>query len=223
MIPQNAVSKTIGLAFNLSPMNPPAVRVKRIGCNLKTLTGEKMKKLLTFLLILVFCFAFNPAASAKTTRPKARVGTSNRNCANIKFHYLNKYKGNRWSTIFRDREVAPALRTLLKQDYGLFKESLAQATYPDNADNFMDKNGVLTLEGGVKGLYTIMEAALIIEPCGNIYAMLLNEGKRFLYFTNDQKHLNRLPAAIEEWRSNVESRRSQNREEPKLPVIFKSK
>jgi hypothetical protein len=115
------------------------------------------------------------------------------------------------------------LRALLKNDYGLLKESLDQVTYPDDSDNFMDKNGVLTLEGGVKGLYTIMEAALIIEPCGNIYVLILNEGKRFLYFTNDQKHLNRLPPAIDEWRNNVESRRSQPSELPKLPVIFKNK
>jgi len=182
-----------------------------------------MKKL-RIALVLVFCLAFSSTLPAHPARSRLSVRTATgAGCANIKFHYLNKYKGNRWSTIFKDREVAPALRTLLKQDYGLFKESLAQATYPDDADDFMDKNGVLTLEGGVKGLYTIMEAALIIEPCGNIYAMLLNEGQRFLYFTNDRKYTNRLPPPIEEWRGNVETRRSQNREEPKLPVIFKSK
>lgn len=187
-------------------------------------SATSMKKLRTALLVLVFCPAFSSTLPAHPARSRLSVRTATgAGCANIKFHYLNKYKGNRWSTIFKDREVAPALRTLLKKDYGLFKESLDNVVEPDDSDNFMDKNGVLTLEGGVKGLYTIMEAALIIEPCGNIYAMFLNEGKRFLYFTNDQKHLDKLPAAIEEWRSNVESRRSQIREEPKLPVIFKSK
>ena len=183
-----------------------------------------MKKLFTASLPLVFCLAFNSTFLARSTRSKPPVrAATDAGCAKIKFHYLNRYKGNRWSTIFRDREVAPALRALLKRDYGLFKESLAQATYPDDADDFMDQNGVLTLEGGVKGLYTIMEAALIIEPCGNIYAVILAEGKQFLYFTNDAKYTNRLPPAIEKWRSNVESRRSQIREEAKLPVIFKSK
>jgi hypothetical protein len=180
-----------------------------------------MKKLLTNLLILVSCLVLNSTLSAQSTKARVRT-TSNTNCAQIKFHSLGRYKDNRWSTIFKDREVAPALRALLKNDYGLLKESLDQVTYPDDSDNFMDKNGVLTLEGGVKGLYTIMEAALIIEPCGNIYVLILNDGK-FLYFTNDQKHLKKLPPAIDAWRSNVESRRSQIREEPKLPVIFKSK
>ena len=87
----------------------------------------------------------------------------------------------------------------------------------------MDKNGALTFAGGVEGLYTIMEAKLIIEPCGNIYVAILDEGKQFLYFTNDQKYIDKLPPAIEEWRSNVESRRSQPSEVPKLPVVFKSK
>jgi hypothetical protein len=136
---------------------------------------------------------------------------------------LSRYKSDWWSRIFSDREVAPALRALLKSDYRLLKASLDQAIYPEDSDFFMDKNGVLTLQGGVKGLYTIMEAKLIIEPCGNIYAAILDTGERFLYFTNDQKYIDKLPPAIEEWRSNVESRRSQLREEPKLPIVFKNK
>jgi len=147
---------------------------------------------------------------------------SNAKCA-IKFHTLSRYKGNRWSTIFSDREVAPALKTLLKSDYGNLKESLKEVSYPADSLSYMDKNGVLTFEGGVPGLYTIMEAKLIVESCGNIYALILVEGKRFLYFSNDQKYIDKLPPAIDDWRSNVESRRSQPTEVPKLPVVFKSK
>jgi hypothetical protein len=181
-----------------------------------------MKKLLTTLIISIFCLASHSALSAQSTRSRAPVSKAgNPNCA-VKFHSLSRYKNNRWSTIFRDREVAPALRVLLKRDYQLLKESLQRVTYPDSL-SFLDKDGVLTLEGGAEHLFTIMEAALIIEPCGNIYALILNEGKRFLYFTNDQKYTNRLPPAIEEWRSNVESRRSQPIELPKLPVVFKNK
>jgi len=181
-----------------------------------------MKKLLTTLIVSMFCVTFNSASPAQSTRSQPPLSkASNAKCA-IRFHTLSRYKGNRWSTIFRDREVAPALRTLLKRDYGLLKESLDQVTYPEDSDSFMDKNGVLTLEGGVKGLYTMMEAALIIEPCGNIYAVILDEGKRFLYFSNDQKYIDKLPPAIEEWRIGVESRRSQPTEVPILPVVFKN-
>jgi hypothetical protein len=68
-----------------------------------------------------------------------------------------------------------------------------------------------------------MEAKLIIEPCGNIYAVILDEGKRFLYFSNDRRYIDNLPTAIDEWRLEVESRRSQPSEVPKLPVVFRSK
>jgi hypothetical protein len=68
-----------------------------------------------------------------------------------------------------------------------------------------------------------MEAKLIIEPCGNIYAAILDEGKQFLYFSNDQKFVDKLPPKIEQWRLEVESRRSSPSELPKLPVVFKNK
>lgn len=183
-----------------------------------------MKNLRAALMVSLFCFAILlalPAQSAKSRTPGKK--TSNTNCAKIKFHTLSRYKSDWWSRIFSDREVAPALRALLKRDYGLLKESLKQPAYPEDSDSFMDKKGVLTLEGGVKGLYTIMEAKLIIEPCGNIYVAILDEGKQFLYFTNDQEYIDKLPPAIEEWRIGVESRRSQLREEPKLPIVFRNK
>ena len=117
----------------------------------------------------------------------------------------------------------PVLKALLKRDYGLLKESLKEISYPEDSLSYLNKNGVLTLQGGVPSLYTIMEAKLIIEPCGNIYAAILDEGKRFLYFTNDQEYLDKLPPAIDEWRTKIESLRSESSEVPKLPVIFKIK
>jgi len=183
-----------------------------------------VKKLLTSLAISGCCFASNSALSAQSTKPQAPVSqASNSNCAKIKFHTLSRYKNDWWSKIFIDREVSPALRALLKSDYGLLKESLKQPAYPEDSDSFLDKNDVLTLTGGVRGLYTIMEAKLIIEPCGNIYAVILDEGKQFLYFTNDQKYIDKLAPAIEQWRIEVESRRSQPGEVPKLPIVFKNK
>ena len=182
-----------------------------------------MKYLRTTLIISMFCFASLSALSTQSTRSQTPVSKANNAKCAIKFHALSRYKSDWWSRIFSDREVAPALRALLKSDYRLLKASLDQAIYPEDSDFFMDKNGVLTLQGGVKGLYTIMEAKLIIEPCGNIYAAILDTGERFLYFTNDQKYIDKLPPAIEEWISNVESRRSQPFESPKLPVVFRNK
>lgn len=172
----------------------------------------------------MFCFATDSALSAQSSESKAPASKASKaNCAAIKFHALSRYKGEQWWKVFSDREIAPALRALLKSDFGQLKESLKEVSYPENSLSYLDKNGVLTFEGGVPGLYTIMEAKLIIEPCGNIYAAILDDGKRFLYFTNDQKYINKLPPAIEQWRIKIESSRSQPSEVPKLPIVFKNK
>ena len=172
----------------------------------------------TALTIAVMCLSL---ASLSPAQPAA---TSD--CAQPKFHNLTRYKAERWSRVFVDPEVSPVLRTVLKTDLGTLKESLKEATYPDTPDgslSYLDKSGVLTLEGGVPGLYTIMEARLVIEPCGHIYAAILDDGKRFLFFTNDQEYLEKLPAAFEQWRAKIEKTRSESDDTPKLPIIFKSK
>lgn len=179
-----------------------------------------MKKLLTTLMVAVFCFVWHSASSAQTAAPVSKG--SDASCA-IKFHSLSRYKGERWSRVFVDRKVDPALRALLKRDYGLLKESLKEVSYPEDSLSYLDKNGVLTLQGGVPGLYTILEAKLIIEPCGNIYSAVLDEGKRFLYFTNDRKYVDKLPPAIEQWITRIESLRSESGDVPKLPIVFKNK
>src|SRR6266540_5587966 len=104
------------------------------------LTGGTMKKLLTTLIISTFCFASYSESSVQSTRSQARVSKgSNTDCV-IKFHTLSRYKGSRWERVFSYREVAPVLRTLLKNDYRLLKESLERVTYPD-ALSFVDKKG----------------------------------------------------------------------------------
>jgi len=81
--------------------------------------------------------------------------------------------------------------------------------------------GVLTLRGFVPGLGTIMEAMLVVEPCGNIYIGIL-DGNRFLYFSNDREYIERLSPVIEQWRTGIEQLRSQFERRPELPVVFKS-
>jgi hypothetical protein len=159
------------------------------------------------------------ARGVRILRDKVQVAA----CSETKFHNLNKYKGARWSNVFNDAEVALALRALLKTDLRTLKETLKEVVYPDDSDSYVDQKGVLTLEGGVPQLYTIMEAKLVIEPCGHIYVVLLENGERFLFFTNDQKYLDNLPPAIERWRGKIETTRSENGDKPKLPVVFKSK
>ena len=173
----------------------------------------RMKTILTFLLILAIWHIGDPQTSTISTRGK---------CVQPKFHYLNRYKDERWWRVFTDVEVAPALKALLKTSEKALRETLKEASYPDDTLAYVDKSGVLTLEGGVPGLYTIMEARLVIEPCGNIYAAILDNGERFLYFTNDRKQGDRLPPDFEHWRAKIEAARSQPRSVPELPVVMKS-
>ena len=162
------------------------------------------------------------AQSVKSDRPQKQAGANK--CTSVKFHALGRYKGERWSKVFSDREVVPVLKLVLKGNYGKLESSLERVNYPDSL-SFVDSNGILTLEGGVPGLYTIMEAKLIVEPCGNLYVGILDEGERFLYFSNDRNYTDKLHPIIDEWRSDVEKRRRDGLSKPNsdLPVIFKSK
>ena len=183
-----------------------------------------MRKFLVIVVLAIQLFYCNmaPAALAGQAAVLGSSGTMAPPCRTPKFRTLSRYKDNNWWKVFRDRAVAPALRTLLKSDYRKLIANLKVVDYPDSL-SFVDSDGVLTLVGGVPGLYTISEAILIIEPCGNIYAVILDGGERFLYYTNDREHADNLTPVIQKWISNVERRRSGDRELPKLPIMFKSR
>jgi hypothetical protein len=176
--------------------------------------------MLRLVLVVAFGTVFMKVPVAAQIQPEK----SSSACSPIKFKNLNKYKGKQWFKIFGDAQISAALKTLLKSDYRKLKPSLEQVNYPDSL-SFVDGDGVLALEGGVQGLYTGMEAKLIIEPRGNIYSAVLDEGIRILYFTNDWKYTDKLPPAIEAWRTDLEKIREQGAsgKEAELTLIYKSK
>ena len=178
---------------------------------------------MTLLIIIIASSLALPVSSLGQSVVSSDLNrqASKPSCANVKFHYLNRYQHN-WSRVFRDKEVAPVLRRLLKNDYRLLIWSLKSVSYPENSLSYVDRKGVLTLRGFVPGLGTIMEALLVVEPCGNIYAGIL-DSDRFLYFSNDKEYIDRLSPVIEEWRTGIEQLRSQFEKTPELPVVFKSK
>jgi hypothetical protein len=177
---------------------------------------------ITVALISLLCFAVPRVSDAQSSGAQGAGRKSGTPDCQVRFHNLSRYKGNSWSRVFRDGEVAPALKGLLKNDYRKLVESLKRVNYPEDSLSLVDGNGVLRLEGGAPGLYTIMEAILIVEPCGNIYTAILDEGERIIYFTNDSEYQGKLPRAIEEWRTRLESARSNPINKPQLPVLFKS-
>jgi hypothetical protein len=182
-----------------------------------------MKRVNTVIaLIWLLCFAAPQVSSARTSWRQGTAGKAVSSDCVVRFHNLGRYRGDRWSRVFRDREVAPALKGLLKNEYRKLVDSLERVNYPEDSLSLVDSRGVLRLEGGVPGLYTIREAILIVEPCGNIYAAILDQGERILYFTNDREYTGRLPPAIEDWRARTERARSSPVSKPELPVVFKN-
>jgi hypothetical protein len=182
-----------------------------------------MKRLLVMITtMLLFCCNVLPVAFDRAIPLQRSSNTIAHGCPTPKFRTLSRYKGDNWFRVFRDRAIAPALRNLLKSDYPKLTGNLQRVNYPDNL-SFVDSNGVLTLVGGVPALYTISEAILIIEPCGNIYAAILENGERFLYYTNDRERADKLTPAIQEWINGIERAGSNNGEKPKLPIMFKSR
>lgn len=184
--------------------------------------NKRIEKLSVLIIIAASYFAL-PIESFGQSFVSSKINgqASQRPCANVKFHNLNRYKHN-WSGVFRDREVAPVLRRLLKTDYSLLISSLKSVSYPEDSFSLVDRKGVLRLRGFVPGLGTIMEAMLVIEPCGNIYVGIL-DSDRFLYFSNDKEYIDRLSPVIEQWRTAIEQLRSKFEKTPELPVVFKSK
>jgi hypothetical protein len=189
---------------------------------MRTTVSKGSKKLSVLVIIAVCCVAPSVVVFGQS------IGSSEINrqasrppCANVKFHNLNRYKHD-WPRVFRNKEVAPVLRRLLKNDYRLLIWSLKSVSYPEDSLSFVDRRGILTLRGFVPGLGTIREAVLVVEPCGNIYVGIL-DGDRFLYFSNNKEYIDRLSPVIEQWRTDIEQLRSQFERRPELPVVFKSK
>ena len=56
------------------------------------------------------------------------------------------------------------------------KSTASRTALAADSLSFVDRKGVLILRGFVPGLFTIMEAMLIVEPCGNIYTAILDDG-----------------------------------------------
>src|SRR5262245_23757913 len=182
-----------------------------------------MEKLAVFfVLITIFCLAPRPSSTQSAEPQQTNKTAGNSDCPNVKFHNLGRY-GDNWWRVFQDKEVAPALKTLLGKDYPKLTQTMKKANYPEDSMSFVDRKGVLTLRGFVPHLFTIMEAILIVEPCGNLYTAILDQGDQFLYFSNDKEYVSRLLPAIDEWRTAIERARSEFQKQPELPVAFKNK
>jgi len=90
-----------------------------------------------------------------------------------------------------------AFSALVGKDYELFLSRFHLRS--DETD--LDGLGAKVVSGGVRGLYTFMEAIVMSRSDGTILAALIDDDV-VKYFSNDAKFKTKLPITIDKWRGN---------------------
>jgi hypothetical protein len=90
------------------------------------------------------------------------------------------------------------IQQLLGNDYDYLVESM-QLTYEDED---LDGLGATVITGGVRGLYTIMEGAIMYDPNGYYYVAMISEDLTVKFYTNNPNYKNKLPKTIDTWRED---------------------
>lgn len=129
------------------------------------------------------------------------------------FVHLAKYNEQKYypyfDTLMHDRAIQGALKKLMGSDYKKYEQNTQQL---DITDPLVGSDGVLRVYGAMPQLYTISETALIVKPNGSIYAAVLEDGKRVLYYSNDKSMTRTLPKEFTKWSSRFSE----------VPVVYKS-
>jgi uncharacterized protein len=82
-----------------------------------------------------------------------------------------------------------------------YKDFVERFQLPNDDNKDIDGLGARVVTGGVRGMFTIMEAILMDGPGMKVYAAMLKDDK-VEYFTNDPDYARRLPKTIEAWRQH---------------------
>jgi hypothetical protein len=97
-----------------------------------------------------------------------------------------------------DKKTDALLQELTEEDYKVFVNNMQMfGSGIEDSDGWNAK----IITGGVRGLYSIMEAIIIIdEKNGFLYAAAIKDGEEIVYFTNNREYADKLPKTIEVWR-----------------------
>jgi hypothetical protein len=104
--------------------------------------------------------------------------------------------------VLQNDEQEQAFSRLAGKDYDLFLESFQLIAEKDDLDNF----GASVHSGGVRGLFTIVEAIVMVGSQGKIWAAVIDD-EAVKYFTNDPDYAARLPKTIESWRERFSDKK----------------
>ncbi len=96
-----------------------------------------------------------------------------------------------------DEAQEKELRRLAGDDFTLFESSFHLVFEDEDQDGL----GARVRSGGVRGLFTEMEAIIMTAAGGKIWAAVIDSGDDTVkYFTNDPAWVRRLPKTIDVWR-----------------------
>ena len=100
--------------------------------------------------------------------------------------------------IFTTIDQDSIFRSLVGGSYSLFVNS----TQLTSEDDDLDSMNTVVKSSGIRGLFTLMENMIMIDSVNNIWAAVIDDKQKVLYFTNSKVHKNRLPKTIDNWRRN---------------------
>jgi hypothetical protein len=95
-----------------------------------------------------------------------------------------------------------AFKKMVRGAYPLFIERMQMVSVHDDLDGL----GAYVRAGGVRGLFTEMEAIVIVAPAGRMWAAAIDDDV-VRYFTNDSAFARRLPRTIEKWRERFSDKK----------------
>jgi hypothetical protein len=105
--------------------------------------------------------------------------------------------------VLESAEQEAAFSKLVGEDLESYVNSFQMVYENEDLDGF----GARVVWGGVRGLFTVMEALVMVAPEGRIWAaVLVSQGDAVRYHTNVPEWSGRLPRTIEAWRERFADR-----------------
>jgi len=100
--------------------------------------------------------------------------------------------------VFLTKSQDSIFRSIVGSSYSLFVNS----TQLTSEDDDLDSMNAVVKSSGVRGLFTLMENIIMIDSVNNIWAAVIDDKQKILYFTNSKAYKNKLPRTIDNWRRN---------------------
>lgn len=98
---------------------------------------------------------------------------------------------------------------MVGRDYQWFVDSMGMVTQEEDLDGF----GAKVYQGTVRGLSTIVEAIIMFNGAGKMWAAVI-DGEVVKYYTTDPDFKNKLPRTIEKWRGLFKEKKVLNMSAP---------